>query len=40
MLPDGKELMWMAIGVAIGWFLIPMLMSRAGNKTAPGPAGY
>lgn len=39
-MPNGKEWMYLAIGIAIGWFVIPMLMSRAGNKTAPGPAGY
>ena len=40
MLPSGKEWMWLLIGLALGWFVVPMLMSRAGSKPAATPAGY
>lgn len=40
MLPDGKEWVWLGIGIAIGWFLIPMLMARKSNVSSATPAGY
>lgn len=40
MMPSGKDWMWIGIGLAIGWFVVPMLMSRAGGKPAASTAGY
>lgn len=37
-MPSGKDFMWIAVGIVIGWFVIPHLLAR---KTAPATtAGY
>ena len=38
-MPNGKEWMWLFIGIALGWFVIPMVMARKGTKPAT-TAGY
>jgi hypothetical protein len=40
MLPDGKEWIWLLIGLALGWFVVPMLMARKANVSSATPAGY
>lgn len=38
-MPSGKEIMWLGIGIVIGWFVIPHLMGMAGKKADASP-GY
>lgn len=39
MVPQGKEVMWLVIGIALGWFVVPMILARKGTKPAT-TAGY
>jgi hypothetical protein len=38
-MPNGKDWMWLVIGIAVGWFVVPMILARKGTKPAT-TAGY
>lgn len=38
-MPNGKDWMWLIIGIIIGWFVVPMILARRGKAPAT-TAGY
>lgn len=35
-MPTGQHLLFLAIGIAIGWFVVPMILSALGGPSKMG----